>query len=67
MVQEVKAFRSELHIKALGELEMLEQAEIQVGVPWPIDGDVAARIAETVLPLELCRVSRVNDKRHRRE
>ena len=52
MVQEVKALRSELHIKALGELEMLEQAEIQVGVPWPIDGDVAARIAETVLPCD---------------
>ena len=67
MVQEVKPFGTELHVKALGELKMLEQAEIQVGMPRSINGDVAARISKAVLPLELCRVSRVNYSRHRRE
>jgi hypothetical protein len=64
VVQDVKPFDPELHVKALLELEMPEQASVQIAVPWPIEGDVPAGIAKAMLPLLSIRVC---DQRHRRE
>ena len=44
---------------------MLKQAKIQVAMPWPIDGDVAACVAEAVLPLDSIRVGNERDGRER--
>src|SRR5437879_5810816 len=61
VIEDVEPLRPELQVKALGQLEVAEQARIQVGVLWAVQGDVPPRGAEAVLPLYPVRV---RDERH---
>ncbi len=42
VVEDVEPFRPELQIEAFAELEMPEQAGVQIAVTWTVDGDVSS-------------------------